>query len=177
MIRQILSFLTVSSLIVAGNIAHAGLVTFETDPLNVSVASFVSLQDATVTFSSTEGNTLFVFQSDAGNGNGTRTLRTSTDSAGLMSLSFTSLQNSISLDFGNLQGLAGAANVRMQVFNGALLTGEQTIASGLLPASGMVNLSVSSVLFDRAEVGFVTGGGAVFSRIKNIDNVSFSAVP
>ncbi len=162
----------------AGSLQAAVVVNFESDPVGAVPNGWMSADSALVAFSDSSGANLQVGNWGA-QSNNTKGLGVWADDPSYLIMDFSTLVDSLQLDFGNddpLYSVAGDQAV-LTVFLGASQVGQTAV---VMNRDDIMNqtIAISGLVFDRATFFYnATLMGGLIEIVDNIQFTPFSAVP
>ena len=173
--KQFLCGMLLAGVMAFAGVASADFIDFESDTAGLKPNGFSSVDSGAVTFTDSNGADLQVLSSGGSGETDGQSLVVFGDDAGFLIMDFTSLFNSISLDFGNDDPFFSSAGdtADLRLYNGGSQVG---FVSVVMNRDDLMNQTIaySGAAFDRAEFFYnVTGGGL----IEVVDNIQFDQAP
>lgn len=172
--------LTLSAILcvaLAGSLQAAVVIDFESDPSGAVPNGWMSADSALVAFSDSSGADLNVGNWGA-QSNNTKALGVWGDDPSYLIMDFSTLVDSLQLDFGNDDpGFSAAGDqALLTVFLGASQVGQTAVA---MNRDDIMNqtIAVSGLVFDRATFFYNVSTNGLIEIVDNIQFTPFSAVP
>ena len=175
--KRALAFSAILCVALAGSLQAATLTNFENDPLGGKPNGWMSADSGLVAFSDSSGADLQV--GNWNESNYTNALGTFYDDASYLVMDFSTLMDSMQLDFGNDDpGWAAVGDQAiLTVFLGAGQVGQVAM---VMNRDDLMNqtIAIGGIVFDRATFFYdVTGAPGLIEIVDNIQFTQASAVP